>query len=552
MFRVSIVLLTLALSSSAAAADWYKPYKQGKQALEKEDWPQAIEKFKTAIAADPESSQRKRIEGVFYTEYFPYFYLALASLRLCDVDAAKENFEEARDTLPRESDKQYVSGQPPPNRSNLEKLLRDLEGRISQFDEYRLEAERALRDKCYDDVATNLQSAESVDSCRFERLELNTQLSQVVLLAQRSRDLVQKGNSLEEQGAFREAKQVFSGSKDQFPCEQAFAKGLSRIQQRQAQYVVLKQQADADLSACRFKDARSHYEDAGAQHAQFAERDKLRFQIDLINALEGLRIDLAEAEEAFQKEDYQRASTQSARVLNWKTDRPDLPQCHREIAGRATVVRARSKSRLLYLEATQLLGAERYAEAEKALKEVLKLEPEHVEARRSLETTEDFGRRYSVAMDRCQKGQYETCRQILLEAKELDPDRFRRVGGQGMLRECGQKKDQARAVELLLDYGQIDSSITLLERLARDRKSDPDPSALLGVAYAYKGFLESGEARDKKIAKAKEQFRRALALRKTYTLRWDLPPHILKIFREADSEVSTIIGKRSFLNNGRG
>ena len=305
MFRVSIVLLTFALSSSAAAADWYKPYKQGKQALEKEDWPQAIEKFKTAIAADPESSQRKRIEGVFYTEYFPYFYLALASLRLCDVDAAKENFEEARDTLPRESDKQYVSGQPPPNRSNLEKLLRDLEGRISQFDEYRLEAERALRDKCYDDVATNLQSAESVDSCRFERLELNTQLSQVVLLAQRSRDLVQKGNSLEEQGAFREAKQVFSGSKDQFPCEQAFAKGLSRIQQRQAQYVVLKQQADADLSACRFKDARSHYEDAGAQHAQFAERDKLRFQIDLINALEGLRIDLAEAEEAFQKEDYQ-------------------------------------------------------------------------------------------------------------------------------------------------------------------------------------------------------------------------------------------------------
>ncbi len=373
-----------------------------------------------------------------------------------------------------------------------------------------------------------------MDSCRFERLELNTQLSQVVLLAQRSRDRVQKGNSLEERGAFREAKQVFSGSKDEFPCEQAFAKGLIRIQQRQDQYVVLKQQADADLGACRFKDARSHYEDAGAQHAQFAERDKLRFQIDLINALEGLRIDLAEAEEAFQKKDYQRASTQSAKVLNWKTDRTDLPQCHREIAGRATVVRATSKSRLLYLEATQLLGTERYAEAEKALKEVLKLDPEHVEARRSLETTEDFGRRYSVAMDRCQKGQYETCRQMLLEAKELDPDRFLRVGGQGMLRECGQKKDQARAVELLLDYGQIDSSITLLERLARD--SDPDPSALLGVAYAYKGFLESGEARDKKIAKAKEQFRRALALRKTYTLRWDLPPHILKIFREAGSE----------------
>ena len=178
----------------------------------------------------------------------------------------------------------------------------------------------------------------------------------------------------------------------------------------------------------------------------------------------------------------------------------------------------------------QLLDAGSYAEAEKVLKEVLKLDPEHAEARRSLETSQDFGRRYSVATDRCQKGQYETCRQILLEAKELDQNRFRRIGGQGLLRECGQKKDQARAVELLLDYGQIDSSITLLERLARDRKSDPDPPALLGVAYAYKGFLESGEARDKKMAKAKKQFRRALALRKTYTLRWDLPPPIFSRF----------------------
>ena len=536
MFRISILLLTLALSSTAAAADWYKPYKQGKRALEKGDWPQAIEKFKTAIASDSEPGERKRIEGVFYTEHFPYFYLALASLRLCDVDTAKENFEQAQDTLPRKSDKQYVSGQPSPSRSNLEKMLRDLEGRISRFDEYRLQAETALQDRCYDDAATNLQNAESVDSCRFENLELNTQLSQAVLLAQRSRDLVQKGNGLEERGAFREAKQVFSGSKDQFPCEQAFAKGLSRIQERQDQYVLLKQRADADLGACRFEDARSHYKDARAQHAQFADRDQLRSQIDLINALEGLRTDLAEAKEAFQKKDYERASAQSIRVLNWKTDRSDLPQCHREIASQATAVHARSKSRLLYQDAMQLLGAERYEEAERALKEVLKLDPEHVEARRSLETTQDFGRRYSVAMDRCQKGQYETCRQILLEAKELDPDRFRRIGGQGMLRECGQKKEQARAVELLLDYGQIDSSITLLERLARDRRNDPDPAALLGVAYAYKGFLESGEARDEKMARAKEQFRRALALRKTYTLRWDIPPHILTIFREAGSE----------------
>ena len=93
---------------------------------------------------------------------------------------------------------------------------------------------------------------------------------------------------------------MFSEGKDQFPCEQAFAKGLSRIQQRQDQYLVLKQRADADLGACRFNDARSHYEDARAQHAQFAERDKLRLQIDLVNALEGLRIDLAEAEKAFQ------------------------------------------------------------------------------------------------------------------------------------------------------------------------------------------------------------------------------------------------------------
>ncbi len=536
MLRFSTVLLSFALSVTFAAADWYKPYKKGKQALEKGDWSQAIEKLKTAIAADPEPNERKRIEGVFYTEYFPYFYLALASLRLCDVDAAREHFEQARGTLPRKSDKQYVPGQPAPSRSSLEKLVRELEKRIGQFDDHRTEAEKALQDKCYDAVGEHLQGAKSVDSCRFEQLGLETQLNQATLLAQQSRDLAREGSSLEKQAKLSRAKQLFSRGSDQFPCELVFAEGLSRIQQREDQYAGSKQRADSDLSACRFADARSHYEDASARHTEFTERDNLRLQVDLINALEGLETALTQAEAAYQRSDYQEASARSAEVLDWGKDHSDPPQCYRPISGRATVVRDRSRSQLLYLEAVNLLEAGEYERAERALRESLRLDPEHTEARRPLETSQDFGRRYDVAMDRCQRGQYERCRQLLLEVKELDPDRFRRVGGEGRLQDCRQEQDQERAVELLLDYGQIDSSITLLQRLAQDRKSDPDPPALLGVAYAYKGFLESGEARDQKIGKAKEQFRRALALQKTYTLRWDLPPHIVKIFREATSE----------------
>ncbi len=94
--KLGVVLLIFVLSVTVvSAADWDRSYKEGKAALENEDWPLAIQKFEEAIADNSGADDWKRIEGVNYTEYFPYFYLGIACIEQGDVDAAKGAFEQA-------------------------------------------------------------------------------------------------------------------------------------------------------------------------------------------------------------------------------------------------------------------------------------------------------------------------------------------------------------------------------------------------------------------------------------------------------------------------
>ena len=124
--KLGVVLLILMLSATiVSAADWDRSYKEGKTALEEEDWPLAIQKFEEAIADNSRADDWKRIEGVNYTEYFPYFYLAIAYLEQGDVDAAKGAFEQAlrQNALPAESNDRFVPDQVAPSVSSLENLL---------------------------------------------------------------------------------------------------------------------------------------------------------------------------------------------------------------------------------------------------------------------------------------------------------------------------------------------------------------------------------------------------------------------------------------------
>src|SRR5690606_33159103 len=86
---------------SAQSNRWYSPYQAGVKAYEAGEFQKAVAELEEAIAADPRAAANKYVEGVFRTDYFPYFYLGASYLKLGRLDLAQQNFRRARDPLPR-------------------------------------------------------------------------------------------------------------------------------------------------------------------------------------------------------------------------------------------------------------------------------------------------------------------------------------------------------------------------------------------------------------------------------------------------------------------
>ena len=82
---------------------WADPYQKGLKAFNAKNYRIAINFFEQAVAAEPRSGANKRVEGVFYTDYFPYYYLGVAHLELRQYEKAQENFDKARNGLTRQS-----------------------------------------------------------------------------------------------------------------------------------------------------------------------------------------------------------------------------------------------------------------------------------------------------------------------------------------------------------------------------------------------------------------------------------------------------------------
>jgi len=545
--KLGVVLLILMLSATiVSAADWDRSYKEGKTALEEEDWPLAIQKFEEAIADNSRADDWKRIEGVNYTEYFPYFYLAIAYLEQGDVDAAKGAFEQAlrQNALPAESNDRFVPDQVAPSVSNLENLLAEVNDRIQEVDErlrefqnYQAQAQEALRNKCYSDVVANLEQAKTVDALKFERSQLDAELNEASRLSQQGKARVEEGFALLEGLDLLEAEQAFRELEQDFPCESTVAEGLNRINQRKNDYDRLNQQAENDFKACRLTAARSGYENAQNSHPQFAQRDGLDPRIRLVDDLEGLQTDLSQAQLAFNRQDYLRASTLSGNVVDWGGNDDDSTECFREMAPQAQAVRQRSDARLSYQRAMDALGEGKYQEADSLLARSVELDPDYTEPGQVLEKSQNFTRVYADAVELFQEGQeLEKSAGLLVEARGLDRERFSRIGGEDLLEAArGQVTDVAieRAI-ILLYKGQVDTSIVMLERMARERPGSAEPQAFLGVAYATKAFLSlPGQQRDEWLEKAKAQFGKASALGSGYQLPDQLVPRrILDLFSE--------------------
>src|SRR5882757_5858532 len=95
------IAVLLTVSAAAQSNRWYDPYQKALKAIDAKEYSTAITLLQQAIAADPKSSANKYVEGVFRTDYFPYYYLGVAYLETRQYDKAQENFTKARPGLSR-------------------------------------------------------------------------------------------------------------------------------------------------------------------------------------------------------------------------------------------------------------------------------------------------------------------------------------------------------------------------------------------------------------------------------------------------------------------
>src|SRR5439155_25212066 len=101
--RISVIGAAMLACTAAAEAQnnaWYNPYVKGVRAVESARYAEAVTLLERAVAEDPRAARCKYIEGVFRTDYVPYFYLALAYTKLGDLNKAAANATKAEAVVP--------------------------------------------------------------------------------------------------------------------------------------------------------------------------------------------------------------------------------------------------------------------------------------------------------------------------------------------------------------------------------------------------------------------------------------------------------------------
>ncbi len=93
--RLGLTLLALSLlvTRPVLADLWYEHYEKAEQALEEQDWTEAIEQINQAVERKGDSGARVRTYGMKIISYFPYLKMGVAYYQLGQLDAALQAFE---------------------------------------------------------------------------------------------------------------------------------------------------------------------------------------------------------------------------------------------------------------------------------------------------------------------------------------------------------------------------------------------------------------------------------------------------------------------------
>jgi tetratricopeptide (TPR) repeat protein len=82
--------------SKMANAPWYAHYELGLELEKKGDYPRALNLFIESVARRPDPQRKARMYGMWLIDYYPYFHIARAHMRLQNWACAKDAFDVSR------------------------------------------------------------------------------------------------------------------------------------------------------------------------------------------------------------------------------------------------------------------------------------------------------------------------------------------------------------------------------------------------------------------------------------------------------------------------
>src|SRR5262245_23892753 len=157
---------------------WYDPYDQGRKAFEAGKYAEAVPLLERAVAAEPKAAPNKIIEGVFRTDYFPYYYLALAYAELRQWNKASENLDKARPTLTRQQTAAFNDAE-----SKIKLALNPAPQpptRNAAFDTGVRQAEAALGNRNYQAAIRQLDQLRTLDANEYAKAGLAAKRDEAV------------------------------------------------------------------------------------------------------------------------------------------------------------------------------------------------------------------------------------------------------------------------------------------------------------------------------------------------------------------------------------
>jgi hypothetical protein len=515
---VAALGLALALSASAYAQNskWADPYQKGVKAFESGNYAEAVAQLERAVAADPKAGPNKIIEGVFRTDYFPYYYLALAYVELQQFDKAQQNLDKARSTLSRQQQAKFTDAEskikialgPKPPQPNAE------------FDNGVRDADALLSGKQFDAAIKKFDQLRTMHAAEYGKAGLAARRDEAVKglagqLTDEARASIQASKFRDALAKLQQADQVLPGQK---PVTDLFAE----LKKREDDYQRLKTEGQAAFSSKNYSSARDKFEQARTAHLEQFVSDNLGDRLTEASTL---------------------ANTSARGGGTGGNTVPDNTNNTGNTNTNTNTIDPKvAEGRRFADAARQLITQGKYAEADASYVSALKVDAKNQEALDAVEKAKQFKGRRDKGLQLNTSKHVLAAQQALIDARNVDAARFDREGLAAVLdrliKSTGEDPSKIALQQALLALlkGDAQKSIAILEpALSRGGDKTASLHAYLGVAYATRALsAPKPDDQSRLREKAVEQFKLAASAQPGYRLSDRIvSPAIIKIYEQA-------------------